>query len=265
MDKSDIVKEIKKKKELSGLADLIIIKTLDEYLNKNKFSDKEISSLSEKNFKLLIKEVRSILRLNFGRFQISKKKFDFASNNDYLSILKTHTSTRERISFYPKLKEIIKDLKVKSILDLACGLNPIALASENYDYAAYDIDENELQLLNDFFREKKINGKALFSDIVDKNEIYPKSDICFLFKILDIVKNKEEVSRHLLKTLKCNYILVSFATKTLSGKPMKVKRREWFESILKNLSLDYKTFRSDNELFYLACKKEYGIKNSDCQ
>ena len=126
MNQTDLVKKIKEKKELSGISDSVVSSQLSSYLAKNRIS---LENLSEKETKLIAKEIRSQLRKFVGRFQKScKSKTDFLEEKNYSLLLKSHSSTSERISFYPELIKIIKSLKPNSVLDLGCGLNPIAIS-----------------------------------------------------------------------------------------------------------------------------------------
>ncbi|MBT2159540.1 hypothetical protein KK449_18395 [Clostridioides difficile] len=70
-------------------------------------------------------------------------------------MLLLHISTKERSSFY---KEFYNDIfrvvgNVNSILDIACGLNPVAyVLSDNFDsrvrYEATDINLDNIELVN---------------------------------------------------------------------------------------------------------------------
>src|SRR3989344_7409937 len=125
MDKmKNLVEKIRQKKELSGIAESLVMDNLRDYLNKNKIA---LENLTENQLKLVVKDVRSSLREKVGRFQASiKDRQKLLEKGDMGSLLKTHSSTKERFDFYPELREIISKLKVKSILDLGCGINPLA-------------------------------------------------------------------------------------------------------------------------------------------
>ena len=170
--------------------------------------------------------------------------------------MQTHTSTSERLDFYPKLKKIIYELEPNSILDLGCGLNPLTLSKKGIKYYASDIKEDELEMVKKFFKRNKIEGKTFIQDLRRDISNLPEADLCIIFKVLDVIEKKShKFSEKILRTVKCKYFLVSFATKKLSGKSMKSPRRIWFEKILEKLNYSYKKFSSDNEIFYLCAKK----------
>ena len=249
-----LIQKIKEKKELSDISDELVKDVLEIYLKKHSI----IIPKKEKELRLLVKEIRSELRKYVGRFQIAseyKKRARLLDENKIKEILKTHSSTKERLEDYPNLIKLIKKINPRSILDLGSGLNPIAIANKinkNVIYYAYDIKENELELVNNFFQKNNINGKTFLADIRKINN-FPKTDLCLIFKTLDIIDNKNHsISRDIIKNVKCEYLIVSFSTKTLSGKPMNLPRRIWFENILKELNYKYKIRKASNEVFYVV-------------
>jgi hypothetical protein len=244
-----LIKEIKNKKELSDLSDSLVESCLKNYLSKNKIA----YTKNIKSRKLIVKEIRSELRRYAGQYnQISStKRKKLISSNQIEKLLKSHSSTRERIEDYDYIKSIIKKLNPKSILDLGCGLNPLAIGEKNIVYYAYDIKNEDIQTVSDFFAKNKIEGYAIQGDITIINE-FPKTDICLIFKVLDILPgDRYENSKNILNKLKSKKILVSFATTTLSGKKMNSPRRFWFEKLLDTMKLKYTYEERYKESFYL--------------
>lgn len=244
-----LIKEIKKKKEFQDLPDSLVENSLKNYITKNRI----LQINSPKSVKLVVKAIRSELRRYSGQYSsLSKSRRNkLISQNDTEKLLKSHSSTRERIEDYFYIKNLIKKLNPKSILDLGCGLNPIALAEKNISYYAYDIKNQDIETVSEFFNKNKIDGFALQADITTLKE-FPQTDLCLIFKVLDILPgNRYENSKSLISQIKSEKIIVSFATHTLSGKPMNSPKRFWFENLLKELNLSYKTEKSKNEIFYL--------------
>lgn len=249
----EIIAEIKKKKELRGTATEVVREALAEYLSKNKIS---LDNLSPKQQKLVVKEIRSKLRLLVGRFQnSSEKRKSLLSKQDFNELLNTHVSTKERLDFYPKLKQIISDLNVKSILDLGCGLNPIALATEKIKYYAADINEADLEIVREYFKQNKIKGNVFVQDLRNIQSELPKTDLCIILKVLDIIDPKHNLSGKILEKISAKNLIISFSTRKLSGKKMNFPRRFWFEKLLTSQKLTYKTLESSNELFYLISRQ----------
>jgi len=252
-----LIIEIKRKRELSGLSSKIIEEALENYMIKKRIDKKLLSGFSKKDRKIIMKEIRSELRLFHGRFQASQKSREkFLEENKIDDLLKTHSSTKERMQFYPELKSIFKKLNIKSVLDLGCGLNPLALADTEIEYRASDINEVDILLVKKFFDKNKIKGDAFFCDLRKINEAaLPETDICLLFKLLDILEKKgHKLARGIIEKINCKYILASFSTKKLSGKPMNKPKRIWFENLLGKLNYRYEIIETDNEIFYLIKK-----------
>lgn len=244
MDKlEELVKEIKKKKELEGIDSRVVI----ESIHKN-FPNLSLSSNQDK--KIVIKIVRAELRKLSGRFEKPQKK-DLAHED----IALVHSSTRERADFYPQLKELIHSLKVKSIIDLGCGINPIMIAEKGMDYYALDINTSDLKLVDEFFAKESIKGKTFFYDLRKIDSSLPKADLALIFKVFDVLESKgHKLAEKIINSLNSKYILISFSTKTLSGRPMNHPQRGWIEHLLKRLNFTFEIIKSKNEIFYLATR-----------
>jgi hypothetical protein len=245
----EIIKKIKQKKELSDIPNNFIEIMLKNYLQKYKISMPK----SEKQQKVIIKEIRAELRNYAGRFQVKsnyQNRLKLLQQNKIQEILKTHSSTKERLENYDEINKWIYNTNPKSILDLACGLNPIALAKQGIFYIAVDIKEDELKLIDLFFKKNNLDGKTIIADIT-KIENFPKTDICLIFKTLDIIEQKgHKRAKEIIQKINTQTIIASFSTKTLSGKPMNYPRRLWFENLLKSLNYRFEIKKTNNEIFY---------------
>lgn len=261
LTEKELLKKIKEKKEFQGLADKIVEKALKEYIKKYNLSIKNISSPQAK---IIVKEIRSHLRNLVGRFQKSiKDRNKFLESGQIDKLLKTHISTAERIKTYPFLKKLIKKISPDSILDLGCGLNPIALATLKIKYYASDIKEDELEIIERFFKKRNIKGKTFVYDLTNVKNDLPKVELCLLFKVLDIIDDKNhKISEDILLKVPCKKILISFATKKLSGRAMNFPERIWFEKLLKKHNLEFKKYERENEIFYLIEKSTTTHKQS---
>jgi len=257
-----IIAEIKKKKELSSLSDSFI-----NYV---------VSKIKLNNTKLIIKEARKELRKMYGSFQIknaikkrelylneiinslNKKEFNLEVHKN---ILNTHRSTKERLSIYEELYKSFPEFN--SILDLACGLNPFSLPffkRLNFKYYAYDLECQELNLTNGYFKAVKQNFKDFDFEVESINlfEETPKAktDLTFIFKFFDLLETKKQykIAERITKEINSKAIIVSFSTKTLSGKLMNYPNRKWFELMLKRLNFEFKILKYENEIFYFIKK-----------
>lgn len=245
-----LITDIKKKREFSSLPDSFVLEVLEKYLSRIK-----TKKLKPSEEKMIVKEVRAELRRSIGMFQKgSKNREVFFKKGNIQKLLKTHSSTLERIGFYPNFKKIISEINPSSILDLGCGLNPIALANKKTTYYAVDIREDELNLIKKFFKKNKIQGRVFLQDLRKPINNLPYADLCLILKLFDVLTKDKGHIEYLIKNLKCKTLIVSFSTKTLSGKQMRFHRRLWLERILKRLNYEFSIEISDNEIFYIIKK-----------
>lgn len=139
-------------------------------------------------------------------------------------ILSSHTSTRERLAilegFYERVFEISG--KPSSILDLACGLNPLTLRWMNLSagtrYRAYDIHAPRVAFLNEYFQLEGMDPSAIVQDVlVDPPGM--NADVAFLFKEAHRFEEREAgCNRPLWRALKVKYLFVSLPPLSMSGR-----------------------------------------------
>lgn len=292
---SQILERIKKSKKYQGICEEIILEEIKEYFKLNSkvnFKSNLKAKISEKKLKLIIKAIKKELHLSYSCFQTKKKKKqrhfyldklsekiktkeDLASIKETINkLLSTTISTKERLNKYPQiynaLFKITKNPKI--ILDLGCGFNPFSffyMGLKKLKYLAYDINKNDINFLNKFFKIIKMQGLKGKAEILNiKNEIkiskLPKADIIFLFKIIDLIdKKSHKQSEELIKQLipKTKFIIVSFSTITITKKRMNFPKRKWFELMLNRINLKFKIFKTDNEIFYIIdARKENKLR-----
>ncbi len=242
-------------------------------------------------YKVIIKEVRAKLRTVYGlyreehdldrREELISSLFPKTTNQTrqtlfftkpaldnkiLIELLKTHSSTEERADHYEKLYQTLFTITGKpyTILDLGCGINPFSIPLMKLDsllYYAYDLSVEEIESLNDFFRSlnqinPKIIGKAEVLDLLQFSKL-PQADICFLFKMTDVLEHGKghKVTESVIKSIPASFVVVSFPTKTMSGKKMNFPRRRWIELMCRRLNYSYQLLEFSNELFYVIRKK----------
>jgi 16S rRNA (guanine(1405)-N(7))-methyltransferase len=271
-----LIKEIREKiidsKKYNGLSEEFIENEIKKHLNSNP----NLRRVTHKD----IKEIKSKLHRVYSSYQTKKKRKltnyidELASVKDNLqllnvvdSILSTTLSTKERINDYPNIYTEIFKLTGRpfSIVDLGCGLNPVSYTHMNLkklNYYAYDISEQDIKFLNDYFKlmqKYELDGKAEILDVRNLSDIsgIPNSDIVFLFKLIDLIDEKnKKTSEELIKSLinKTHAIVASFSTMTLTRKSMNLPQRRGFELMLERIGLQFKTISTHNEIFYIIYK-----------
>ncbi len=138
-------------------------------------------------------------------------------------ILKLQTSTNERISilnnFYQKIFSITGI--PEKITEPACGLNALTYfwMNPSIQYIGFDVDKEEIDFLNQIFKLFKVDNKAkvkLGDILFDKIE---KSDISLFLKVLPLLEHQQKgCSLDILRKCPSKYLIVSYPTKSISGK-----------------------------------------------
>lgn len=281
---SELITQIKSKKELSTLNDEFIKEILLKQLKELKIDFSKYNSFKQFSrssiCKNIISKTRSQLRIIYGVFikepssNLKKILNEISTYDDEKInlILASHQSSYERLNYYQeiykKIFSILFDLKLKkdfSILDLACGFNPIAykyLPIKPTYYLASDLSNQDMNFIKDFFIKTKISGDAISLDLtnlksIEKLNSLQNFDVCFLFKALDSLESSSRhISKKLISNLNCKFFVVSFPTKTLGGKKQILEsKRSWFEKFCEKNNYILHTTDLNNELFYIFSKQ----------
>jgi len=225
-------------------------------------SDKIVQRIIDENPDLGIKEIKAKLHRLYGAFQTTKrsKRDKLLENGDIEGILKTNRSSKERLGDYNILyKKIFAITGIpKRIIDLGCGLNPISYVYLGCKpkYSAYDVNEGEINFINKFFEKFGIDGKAEVFDLVSEDvKNLHEADVCFLFKVLEVIEDKGyKLAEKIVSDVNCRFVVVSFATETLSGRKMRYPTRGWFERLCERLNYEWRKVEIKNEVFYVVEK-----------
>lgn len=139
-------------------------------------------------------------------------------------IMALHASTKERLPILDRFyAEIFAGLPTPaSVVDIACGLNPLAFSwmglPHRVRYQAYDIYNNMIRFLNDYFQIAGINGQAILTDVIE----FPLGDPSDLALVLKAIPCLEQVDKtagmRLMKTINASRLVVSFPAKSLGGR-----------------------------------------------
>lgn len=245
------IEKIRAKKELEGIPAETIRELIHQVIKKKQVS---LADASPHDQRMYLKEIRARLRLLTGRFVKSTKYQErLLDQNNLEKVLDTHSSTHERKDSYEFLKKYIDSLAPHSILDLGCGINPLALAKPHQTYYAYDLNKTHLDLIEKFFKKNKIQGTTAVCDLrYPERYGFPQADLCIILKVLDIIDEKGHAHAHnLMLQLSSPNIIVSFATRKISGRKMNYPHRAWFEKFLKENNYEFTKHESSNEVFYL--------------
>lgn len=141
-----------------------------------------------------------------------------------LAIMQHHASTRERIELLDRFyTTIFADLPpIRSVLDVACGLNPLTIPWMPIDdavtYYACDIFADQVAFLNTCLPLLGVAGRAFTCDLVSAPP-QEQVDLALALKVLPLLEQIDKNSSlRLLRALNAKIIIVSFPARSLGGR-----------------------------------------------
>jgi 16S rRNA (guanine(1405)-N(7))-methyltransferase len=159
-------------------------------------------------------------------------------------LMARHASTRERLTylegFYPAVWEAM-GATPGSILDLGCGLAPLALPwmeiPSSTTYGAVDVDRTSLALVDSFLGIAGQPHVVLALDLAGEVRL-PPSEVALLLKLVPILDRQEaNAAARLMQGLESRHAVVSFPVRSLGGRARGMERtyRRRFETLMQEL------------------------------
>ncbi|GCF11365.1 16S rRNA methyltransferase [Dictyobacter arantiisoli] len=174
-------------------------------------------------------------------------------------IMTNHASTRERL---PILTEFYSSIfsqlpPIHSVLDIASGLNPLALPwmplPTNCTYHAYDIYQHMINFINAYFQLSKRPGEARMCDVIQTSPT-ETVDLALVLKVLPTLEQIEKNAAHrLIHTIHAHHIVVSYPIHSLSGrnKGMAANYEKHFAQLVQNDHWDTYKLEFPTELVFI--------------
>lgn len=250
----NLVEEVKKKKEFSGLPDSVVLRALEK-------SGEDV------------KDARKFLRKYFGVFLTNRV---LKNKGDKLGV---HLSSKKRdyLEFYEKIFSLDGELNVKSVVDLGCGVNGFSYGFlrevvGDVSYIGVEAAGQLVDQMNLFFEENgfskkgdsnKFDALAICGDLFDLDFVggilkkAEKDRVVFLFQVVDAL---ESVQRNFSKDLidvvmeNCELLVISVPLVSLSGGKKFAVKRKWLLDFLEDkykVILDFEMF---GERVVCVCK-----------
>ena len=255
LNEEDIIQEVRKKKEFSHLPVSIVERVLN------------LKEVQKERGKSRVKRARAILRKYYTVFLSNKL---LKGKMDAEGVLKKHFSTKNRN--YDEIYLRILSGNEKSIIDLGAGLNGFSFnyikkRSPNAKYIGVEALFAFVELMNSYFGKKKLNGEAVQKDLFEINNVIdiirkqesPKS--IFIFNVIDALELDWNYSKEFLLSIleelgDEDRIVISFPTKSLSGKRQFKANRQWLISFLNENFSVFDDFETNGERFISVGKIE---------
>ena len=177
-------------------------------------------------------------------------------------VMQLHASTRERLPILERFfREALADIApIHSILDLACGLNPLARAwmplAPASPYFACDIYADMVDFVEQFLIHTRQAGAAEVCDLVQGMPDHPVQLALALKTMPCLEQLDKEIGLRLLESVPTEYILVSFPAHSLGGrgKGMVKNYEAHFNELVSAHSWSVKRFEFPGELAFLVSK-----------
>lgn len=181
------------------------------------------------------------------------------SDADLERALTRHASTRERLPFarmygmYAHIFEVTGT--PSSVLDLACGLNPLYLGARGIACTGVDISGTAVTDINACASNYDLPIRAVCADLLCENAVpAERYDLALLFKILPLLERQRcGAAMDVMHAANAKYLVISFPTRTLGGRNvgMEGNYSAWMEAHLPENRRIAARFAEENELFYI--------------
>lgn len=178
-------------------------------------------------------------------------------------MMKLHASTQERLPFLESFYQqaLASIAPVHSVLDLACGLNPLAIPwmplADDAVYYACDVVQPMLSFIESYFEIIRQNGKAFSANLLTEIPSQ-KVELAIMLKLLPILDQVDlNASKRLLESVQANHFLISYPSKSLGGreKGMKQTYAQHFARLIEGETFSsIQHFEFPNETVYLLSK-----------
>ena len=177
-------------------------------------------------------------------------------------IMQRHASTRERLPILDRFfsTALAGVAPVRTVLDLACGLNPLAIPwmplAENAEYYGCDVYEDMVDFLNEFLALLGVKGRTWACDLTGR-QTFPRVDVAFLLKTLPCLEQLDKsAGLHLLEDIQADHLLISYPVHSLGGRERGMLRNYEanFRSLLADRSWSIQRFEFPTELAFLVSR-----------
>lgn len=173
------------------------------------------------------------------------------------AVLRRHSSTRERLplaamdALYERIFAVTG--APESVLDLACGLNPVYLRRRlDCPVVGVDISRSCISLVN---ADGSAESRGVWGDLLCEGSIpRERFHVALLFKILPLLERQRAgAAAEVLRAVNAEFLVVSFPTRTLGGRNvgMEAHYGEWMDHHLPSDRSVAERFATENELFYI--------------
>lgn len=178
------------------------------------------------------------------------------------ALMQTHASTRERLPILDEFYRVALSeiAPVRSVIDVACGLNPLAIPfmplADGATYYACDIYTDLADFLNAAFPLLGVRGEAWAMDVT-QGIPQQKADLAIIVKAIPCLQQIDKgIGARLLEGINAAHVLVSYPAQSLGGasKGMRANYEAQFSELVAGKGWTVRKYDFANELAFLVTK-----------
>jgi 16S rRNA (guanine(1405)-N(7))-methyltransferase len=173
-----------------------------------------------------------------------------------------HASTRERASHVDELYRRLFERVglVASVVDIGCGLNPLAIPwmrlSADAVYIAVDIEKSLTAFVAQCLELMPVQGRAMVADAISAPPREPV-DLALVLKMVPCLEQQQRgAGADLVNALDARHVVVSFPVRSLGGrgKGMHENYAKLFEELARQYHWRAEAVPVPGELLYVITK-----------
>jgi 16S rRNA (guanine(1405)-N(7))-methyltransferase len=178
------------------------------------------------------------------------------------NIMRSHASTRERLPLLDRFYSTVLAgiAPVHSIIDIACGLHPLAIPwmplAASAHYYACDIYQDMMDFLQACLPYLGVQGETRVCDVI-RSCPTQHAEVAFLLKAIPCLEQLDPtIGKRLLETIRADHLVVSFPAASLGGKKkgMVTNYEAHFMQMVENKPWSIERFVFPSELVFLVRK-----------
>jgi len=178
-------------------------------------------------------------------------------------MMSSHASTHERLPVLEQLYTTVFGLlpRIHSVLDIACGFNPLALPwmplATHAAYDAIDIYEDLTSFLQEFIVLCGCASHTRAGNVLNDPLIEHKVDLAILLKAIPCLEQVDKrAGTQLLDRINADHLLISFPVHSLGGrsKGMSATYETHFMELVRERPWTYERLEFATELVFLVTK-----------
>jgi len=219
---AEIVERVRRSARYRDVDPLLVDRLAGEELPRSRNADDAVKRV-KRRLHQAVGAFRGALRANDLAARWTGDLADPGFRAACLGVLRTHASTRERIGHLDRFfAGIWAHTGLPSrVIDLGCGLNPLALPWMNIGDASYlacDVDERPLATVAEFLalvgQPREVRTLDLVRGVPEE-----EADVVLLLKLVTTLDRQDpDAAARLVRGLRARHAVVSFATRSLGDR-----------------------------------------------